>query len=110
MDYNNTIHHNTTDKDISPKIGEAKVSEAGNESLIAVLTACIGCFIGIVMTSFIFLCCNPCNKLTMKQKQYFSSMVSLRKISTIYISCFSVVVLNYKTCTLLLIWWMSTHL
>ena len=62
---------------VPPKVEQTKQSDTGHEGSIAVLTACIGCFIGIVMTSFIFLCCNPCHQIMKKQQKHFSTIVSL---------------------------------
>merc|ERR1719320_251117 len=52
---------------------------AGNENSMAILTAFIGCFIGIVLTSFIFLCCNPCHQLMKKRERHFSERSGLTR-------------------------------
>ena len=62
------------------EIDQTKVTQAGNDGSIAVLTACIGCFIGILMTSFIFICCNPCYELTKKRQRHLSTTVSIQNV------------------------------
>ena len=52
-----------------------KLVVAENENSMAILTAFIGCFIGIVLTSFIFLCCNPCHQLMKNRQRHFSERV-----------------------------------
>ena len=69
-----------SNEEVQPKVEKSKVAQAGHEGSIAVLTACIGCFIGILMTSFIFICCNPCQQLIKKQQKYFSNIVSIELV------------------------------
>ena len=75
-----------------PKGSDEKqlTSEAGNENSVAILTAFAGCFVGIVVTSFIFLCCNPCHKLMKKRERHFSAVVS---------SFFQIIKLNVSYCS-----------
>ena len=75
-DDSRVLNTNTKNKKTPPEVEETKLSDADPESSLAVMTACIGCFIGIVLTSFIFLCCNPCDKLKKKRKRYYSQIVS----------------------------------
>jgi len=65
--------------DILREDNATKVSKASNESSILVLTSCIGCFIGIVLTSFIFLCCNPCHQLMKKRERHLSAASGLAR-------------------------------
>ena len=67
--------HNKTDPKPTKKPDNELVA-AGNENSMAILTAFIGCFIGIILTSFIFLCCNPCHQLMKKRERHFSERVS----------------------------------